>query len=1164
MILRAWLTSIIAPLARLPLVLSAHRTHRFAVFCFFAAICGVGHTPSAIAGGFWGPWLGVMWSDPHAVAQASCDRDNAGQEYGLEDPPDVVGGFNSTGTSYSFFCGTGLSNLHGVLMTYVQDSKNPGCGTPGTCTDHPFNIANGNKFLIESDYRNSGPFPMQFTRYFNSGVFSSINFGALATQGRGLGGFAWRHSYDRVVSIEKPTTSAGTSAAVSRADGKAYLFTYNGSAWLPPSDVTDKLERLFIGSNPAGWKLTAADGDYIETFNVQGQLTSITNRAGLTQTLAYDGLRLSSVTDPFGRTLTFTYDAASRIQTMTDPSGGIFTYAYSAADLTGKLVSVTYPDNTIRQYVYEQPEFPFSVTGIIDENNNRYSTYQYYIGNGWAMSSQLAGGADFISLQPNTHGGGDNTTTDAFGLVRTYTFVQYDGSLRNTSISGPPCPSCGPAVQSYDTNGFPASRTDWNGNRTNYEFDSRGLERSRTEGLTATGSTTPQTRIITTDWHTTFRLPTLITEPGRTTTMTYDPVGNLNSRTITDTVLKTSRTWNYPSYENGQVKTIDGPRTDVTDVTTYTYYANGNIETITNALGHVTQITAYNAHGQPLTIVDPNGLTTTLGYDLRQRLISRNVGGELTIYDYYPAGQLKRVTMPDNSFLNYTYDAAHRLTQIDDSLGNRIVYTLDAMGNRHKEEVSDPLGVLKQTLTRNYGNLNLLFQVVGATNQTTTYGYDNQGNLTTIDGPLTDVADVTTNTYDALNRLASMTDPNSGQTTYDYNALDQMRSVTDPNNFRTNYTYDAFNNLRQLQSPDTGTTQYPLYDEAGNLKTQIDAKGQTTTYTYDALNRVATIGYTTDPSLNVVFTYDQGTNGKGRLTGVTDSTGTISYAYDPKGRLTSETRVINGVTYVTGYSYDAFGRMAGITYPTGRQITYTPDGLGRIYAITTTKDGATQTVLSNADYHPFGPLRAFTFGNNQNYIRGIDQDGRIYGYTLGSQAFKLIFDNASRVKSITDLADSTNQNTYDYDTLDRLERALLPSTVFLYSYDATGNRLSRTVGSATETYGPVTTSNRLPSLKPATGPLRTFVYDDNGSTKDDAVKQFTYDARGRLIQTNSSLGAVQYGVNSLGQRIRKISTLGDTVYHYDSGGRLIAETSAGGTVKNEYIYLGDIPVAVIK
>jgi YD repeat-containing protein len=94
--------------------------------------------------------------------------------------------------------------------------------------------------------------------------------------------------------------------------------------------------------------------------------------------------------------------------------------------------------------------------------------------------------------------------------------------------------------------------------------------------------------------------------------------------------------------------------------------------------------------------------------------------------------------------------------------------------------------------------------------------------------------------------------------------------------------------------------------------------------------------------------------------------------------------------------------------------------------------------------------------------------------------------------------------------------------------------------------------------------VRNFVFDANGSTTADAINQYTYDARGRLAQANTGSGLVQYKVNALGQRIRKTATQGDTVYHYDSQGRLIAESSSSGMVQTEYIYLGDIPVAVLK
>jgi YD repeat-containing protein len=88
--------------------------------------------------------------------------------------------------------------------------------------------------------------------------------------------------------------------------------------------------------------------------------------------------------------------------------------------------------------------------------------------------------------------------------------------------------------------------------------------------------------------------------------------------------------------------------------------------------------------------VDPNGLVTTLSYDARGRLTSRTTGGEKTDFEYDGVGQVKKAILPTGAYLSYTYDAAHRLTDIQDNLGNAIHYTLDLMGNRTREDTLDP------------------------------------------------------------------------------------------------------------------------------------------------------------------------------------------------------------------------------------------------------------------------------------------------------------------------------------------------------------------------------------------------------------------------------------------------------------------------------------------
>ena len=175
----------------------------------------------------------------------------------------------------------------------------------------------------------------------------------------------------------------------------------------------------------------------------------------------------------------------------------------------------------------------------------------------------------------------------------------------------------------------------------------RNLETSRTEAYA-----TPVARTVTTTWHPTFRIPTQIVEPNRTTSFTHDANGNVLTRTVTDTftVPNVTRVWTYTYDSVGRVLTIDGPRTDVSDLTTYSYYQCstgyqcGQVQTITNALNQVTTFNTYNAQGQPLTITDPNGVVTTLAYDARQRLTSRAIGTETTTFTYWSTGLLKRTT----------------------------------------------------------------------------------------------------------------------------------------------------------------------------------------------------------------------------------------------------------------------------------------------------------------------------------------------------------------------------------------------------------------------------------------------------------------------------------------------------------------------------------------
>jgi YD repeat-containing protein len=179
---------------------------------------------------------------------------------------------------------------------------------------------------------------------------------------------------------------------------------------------------------------------------------------------------------------------------------------------------------------------------------------------------------------------------------------------------------------------------------------------------------------------------------------------------------------------------------------------------------------------------------------------------------------------------------------------------------------------------------------------------------------------------------------------------------------------DDFGRVLTRVSPDTGATTYS-YDNDNNLVTITDADSHTSNSTYDRLNRLSLKEYS-DPLENISYGYDAGTNGTGRLTSIDDSTGSTSYTYNSFGQVIQETRLMNGTTYTTGYSYDNDFNLQSITYPGGLVVTYTRDNTGRITGTST----SSQTITGQVKHQPFGPLKSMTLGSNILDInRGYDQ-----------------------------------------------------------------------------------------------------------------------------------------------------------------------------------------------
>lgn len=1045
---------------------------------------------------------------------------------------------------YTASCPAGFAVSAGNNCTLVQPevqscstkprpSKTRGKPVFGSCQEgNPCDVATGNKYEVEPDYPAPAAGGLSYTRYFNSDQYAPT--GRLGT--------GWRDEFDRQLlfselsPVAQVASNLNRTALVYRPDGKIITFTMSGS--IAAASDPDTVETL-VQSDPNTWLFTTAD-DTVEAYKYVylggtrvPQLQSIRFRTGLTLTMTWSSYYLTTVTDNFGHTLTFTYDGNLHVLTMTDAAGNEFFYNYNTA---GYLSDVYYPGPTPgsnigaphRQYVYGDAANPGALTSIVDENGDTFATWAYD-SQRRSVSSSHASGQDLYTFTYNADG--TTTVTEGGGGSRVYSFAMVNQVPKYTNIVQGSLSNSA----TYDTRGYPLTRTDRNATQTSFQYDARGLQLFRTEGLTSAGASTPRTRTIATTWHSSFHLPlvesiyagaTATGTPLKTTTFTYDGSGNILTKTVSDPASSTSRTWTYTYNAVGQVLTIDGPRTDVADTTTYTYYSCttgiqcGQVNTVTDAAGNFTTYNTYNAVGQPLTVTDANGVVATLTYDARQRLKTRQVGTETTTYDYYPTGLLQKVTQPDSSFVQYTYDAAHRLTGIADGLGNHVTYTLDVMGNRTAESVYDPSNVLSRALSNVYNNLNQLAQRIGSAGTaavTTTLGYDNNGNQTTINAPM---GRNSTNAYDEMNRLKQITDPANGISQFTYDANDNITSVKDPANLITNYVYNGIGDLKQLVSPSTGTSNN-TYDSGGNLKTTSDARGLGGTYTFDVLNRVTQIAY---GDQTLLYGYDAGTNGKGRMTSASDGAHSMAWLYDGFGRVISKSQTIGGVVEAVSNGYTN-GRLTSMTTPSGQSVTYSYTN-GQVTGITV--NGT--TLLSGVLYEPFGPVRGWTWGNGTNETRLHDTDGNP-STIAGAESTTYNLDNAFRIQGISNANTPAASWTYGYDSLDRLTSGTSTTSAISWTFDADGNRQTQ-LGAAAPGYSA-------------------------------SLLSFTYNNRGRMASVTTS-GTTNYTYNALGQRIRKSGPGGTTVFAYDESGRLLGEYTSAGALIEETIWLGDLPVATLR
>ena len=379
----------------------------------------------------------------------------------------------------------------------------------------------------------------------------------------------------------------------------------------------------------------------------------------------------------------------------------------------------------------------------------------------------------------------------------------------------------------------------------------------------------------------------------------------------------------------------------------------------------------------------------------------------------------------DYTSVNYTYDAAGRLTQVADPTGT-YTFGFDNMGRLTSATTNYKFTTFgNKTVQYGYDAASNRTAMTDPQNASTTYGYDVLNRLGSLgfNGQSFGFA------YDALSRRTSLTRLNGVNTTYSYDPASRLLSVLHQLGTTTldgaAYTYDNAGNRLSRTDQRTGTSLSYGYDNIYQLLSVMQGSTTTESYTYDIVgNRLSSLGvspYTYNSSNELMslpsgsYTYDKNGNTtvkpdgtqytwdyENRLTQVVlpSSGGTANFKYDPFGRRIQKAFTQGSTTTTTNYLYDGRDLLEELDNNGNALARYT-DGPGFDQPLSMLRSGTTSyyqsdvlstiTSLSNAagalantyTYDSYGKLTTST-GNITNPLqytgREFDPETGIYYY----------------------------------------------------------------------------------------------------------------------------------------------------------------------------------------
>jgi RHS repeat-associated protein len=843
-----------------------------------------GHNYGLVHFDWHGPDVPSNKPNPGRCDNSCCAPSRPGPQWG--DPVDVTSGLQVVRATDIAINGQRspifIERVYRTLSTPLGPLQGPfGIGTShnyGYILDTtPYVLAGQGLIILVMPDGNQFPFNLQSNKTFTNSTIPSLRGAVLSVPSAGVYNLRFR-------------------------DGLTYLFQPDGSggfAFL--NSITD----------PNGNTVTITHGNP----SFPDQITRVTDPVGRSLTFSYDSSdRITSITDPIGRAVNYAYTSQGLLLMVTDPAGGTTIYTYDSQnrltqikdargvvmaqntyDANGRVIQQIQADGGVIKFAYTllNPMVPTSPVLRTDVTDALGNTTSYRL--------------DPVGFLLNV--------TDPTGQMRTFTRDPQHFNLP-TAISGAgTCAACGDPrlgdqTFTYDATGNVLTQTDSLGNTTTYTYDP------------------------------VFSKITSMTDPlGNKTTYAYDSAGNLIKKTDPNSNVTTL------------VRNSFGQVTQATDAlgktTTYSYDSSGNVVSIADPLGNKTSL-AYDQISRSVDLRDPLGVASHVTYDALNRrtaIVSAQVNPIRFTYD--PVGHLTSVTDEQGQMTSFMFGSAGRETSQTDPRGKTGTLSYDLNGN-----VTGFVDRRGQTGTVSYDALN---RPTGQTYQdgnTVAFAYDANGRPVHVVDSAGGSFDFS---YDGAGRLTSQATP-FGTVQYSYDAAGRVLSRQVVGQSKLMYAYDPAGNVLSASLGQPSATFG--YDAGNRLINLTRSNGVASQYSYDPAGKLISLSHSGGQGIQIplAYSYDAASNRSLFTTNVAlpqgatnvfdtahrlTQNGATAYTYDDNGNVTSTT----DSTGTTTYAWDSRNRLHSISAPNGEKTTFVYDFAGNL--ISQTDSGPTLNLTQN-------------------------------------------------------------------------------------------------------------------------------------------------------------------------------------------------------------------------